>query len=507
MLRSIAWRALKSTRRAQHRHVRFYSDLETDQNPIQKLKSRDLLQAATSSAVESHLATEKDGALVPRTIYAGVDPSAASMHVGNLLPLLALLHCSRYGHTGLVLVGGGTGAIGDPSGRSTERSALDLEQLEANVASIRAQMYQFFHNAAAYLNRRHGNDIELNPYTPDHRAEPTGERLFSAGLDIRLVNNTTWLQPVSIIEFLSNVGRHARVNDMLARDSVKSRMNLAKDGKESTEGLSFTEFTYQLLQAYDFSVLHREPYHCSVQIGGSDQMGNIAAGIDLIRRQEASKGKSIQEDPAYGLTLPLLTTANGTKFGKSAGNAVWLSPKHLSDLDFYQYFLRTSDADVGRFLRSLTLLPIKEIESVMAEHEQQRSKKRAQEVLATEMTELVRGEQAVFRARVATKVLFGSRLEELRVGDVITTFQNDPRLQTMPRSILGTEIVNLAADSQLTTSKGEARRLQKGGGLYLNNISLTDANRPLLATDLLNDRFIVLRAGKQQHRIIVVEET
>ncbi|WFD44878.1 tyrosine--tRNA ligase [Malassezia psittaci] len=455
MLRSVAWRALKSTRRAQQRYVRFYSALETDQNPLQKLKSRDLVQAATSSALESHLATEKDGALVPRTIYAGVDPSAASMHVGNLLPLLALLHFSRYGHTGLVLVGGGTGAIGDPSGRSTERSALNSEQLKANVASIRAQMYQFFHNAAAYLNRRHGKNIELNPHTTDPNAEPTGERLFLSGLDIRLVNNTSWIQPVSIIEFLSNVGRHARVNDMLARDSVKSRMNVAEDGKETSEGLSFTEFTYQLLQAYDFSVLHREPYHCSVQIGGSDQMGNITAGIDLIRRQEASKGRSIKEDPAYGLTLPLLTTANGAKFGKSAGNAVWLSPEHLSDLDFYQYFLRTSDADVERFLRSLTLLPIKEIEDVMAVHDQQRSKKHAQEVLAAEMTELVRGEQAVFRAKVATKVLFGSRLEELCAEDVISTFQHDSRLQMMPRSILGTEILNLAAESQLTTSKSK----------------------------------------------------
>ena len=352
----------------------------------------------------------------------------------------------------LTKIGGGTGAIGDPSGRSTERSALDAAQLATNVASIRAQMYQFFHNAAAYLQRRGLYKSETNEYTTENSGGPTGEHLFSSGLDIRIVNNATWLKPVSMIEFLSNVGRYARVNDMMARDSVKNRLAPGDNGA-GAQGLSFTEFTYQLLQAYDFSVLHREPYHCSLQIGGSDQMGNISAGIDLIRRQEAAKGADIREDPAYGLTLPLLTTANGTKLGKSAGNAVWISPEMLSDMDFYQYFLRSADADVGRFLRSLTLLPVERIKEVLEEHEKDRSKRHAQEVLAAEMTELVRGEDALRRARVATKVLFGTRLDELQTKDVLFAFKNDPRLVHISRNTLGTEVLNVAVQSGLTPSK------------------------------------------------------
>ena len=483
------------------------------------LEERNMVQATTSSALRTHMATTKGSTLVPRTVYAGVDPSAASMHVGNLLPLLALLHCALHGHTALVLVramliqiGGGTGAIGDPSGRSTERSALDPAQLAKNVASIRAQMYQFFHNAAAYLERRGLRESQANQYTGDAKVGPTGEHLFTSGLDVRLVNNISWLQPVSLIEFLTNVGRYARVNDMMARDSVKNRLTPAESEGSSAPGLSFTEFTYQLLQAYDFSVLHREPYHCSLQIGGSDQMGNISAGIDLIRRQEASKGADIREDPAYGLTLPLLTTANGAKLGKSAGNAVWISPELLSDMDFYQYFLRSADADVERFLRSLTLLPTQRIDEVLAEHDKDRSKRLAQETLAAEMTELVRGDTALQRARVATKVLFGTRLNDLRAGDVIFAFENDARLVHMPRQVLGSEIIGVAADAGLSASKsacqtnpGEARRLQKGGGLYLNGAPVADVRQTLSESDLLDSRFFVLRAGKQNHRIVVIE--
>ena len=314
-------------------------------------------------------------------------------------------------------------------------------------------MYQFFHNAAAYLQRRGLHTSEANTYTAENSNSPAGEHLFSSGLDIRIVNNITWLQPVSMIDFLSNVGRHARVNDMMARDSVKNRLAPPGDSSASAQGLSFTEFTYQLLQAYDFSVLHREPYHCSLQIGGSDQMGNISAGIDLIRRQEAARGTDIREDPAYGLTLPLLTTANGTKLGKSAGNAVWINPEMLSDMDFYQYFLRSADADVGRFLLSLTLLPIERIDEVLEVHEKDRSKRHAQEVLAAEMTELVRGEDALRRARIATKVLFGTSLDELQTKDVLFAFKDDPRLVKISRDMLGTEVLSVAAQAGLTPSK------------------------------------------------------
>ncbi|WFD39496.1 tyrosine--tRNA ligase [Malassezia japonica] len=461
---------------------------------LDALEERNMVQATTSSSLKPHMATVEKGALVPRTVYAGVDPSAPSMHVGNLLPLFALLHCALHGHTALVLVGGGTGAIGDPSGRSTERSALDAEQLKANVASIRAQMYQFFHNAAAYLERRGMINAPVNTYTTEGSANPAGESLFGSGLDVRIVNNFSWLQPVSLIQFLSEVGRHARVNDMLARDSVKNRLTTPGAEANSAPGLSFTEFSYQLLQAYDFSVLHRAPWHCSLQIGGSDQMGNISAGIDLIRRQQAADGADIREDPAYGLTLPLLTTSSGAKFGKSAGNAVWISPSLLSDLDFYQYFLRSADADVERYLRSLTLLSSDEIASVLEEHSKDRTKRLAQEKLAAEMTELVRGEAALRRARVATKVLFGTSLDQLRTDEVLFAFEDDPRLVHMPQGALESEVLRLAVDSGLTASRR----------LYLNGAAVTDAKATLSTSNLLDGRFVVMRAGKHNRKILVL---
>lgn len=314
-------------------------------------------------------------------------------------------------------------------------------------------MYQFFHNAAAYLQRRGVKASKANAYHVQASDGPTGEHLFASGLDVRIVNNISWLQPVKLIDFLSNVGRYARVNDMLARDSVKNRLTTPGEEANSAPGLSFTEFSYQLMQAYDFSILHQKPYDCSVQIGGSDQMGNISAGIDLIRRQKAAKGDDIREDPAYGLTLPLLTTANGSKFGKSAGNAVWISPGLLSDMDFYQYFLRSSDADVERFLRCLTLMPTEHVTQVLEEHNQDRSKRVAQKALAAEMIELVRGEKALQRARVATKVLFGTRLEELQVNEVLFAFENDPRLIHLDRQVLGSEVLGLVVHTGLASSK------------------------------------------------------
>lgn len=437
-------------------HARMQSTAATP-TLLDTLEERNMVQATTSRALKSHMATYTAHKFVPRTVYCGVDPSAASMHVGNLLPLLALLHCALHGHTALVLVGGATGAIGDPSGRSTERSALDPDQLEKNTASIRGQMCQFFHNAAAYLVRR--NRLQATAAAPG-TALAQGEPLFSSGLDIRMVDNLAWTKPLSLISFLSDVGRYARVNDMLARDrcvvtltSVKSRMPSPNDPDGQAPGLSFTEFSYQLMQAYDFSVLHRAPWHCSLQIGGSDQMGNISAGIDLIRRQRAAQGAALREDPAYGLTLPLLTTSSGAKFGKSAGNAVWTSASLLSDYGFYQYFLRTADADVEGFLYSLTLLPSTEIQHLLEKHAQDRSKRLAQATLAAEVTELVRGEEAVSRARLATKVLFATELDALHVDDVMFAFAQDPRLVQLPADDLQGSIVDVAVKAQLTTSK------------------------------------------------------
>lgn len=262
--------------------LRGYSTVTGD--VVGELETRGLVHTLTSRALRTHLSS-------PRTVYSGVDPSARSLHVGNLLPLLALAHFARYGHRPIVLVGGATGSIGDPSGRSSERNALDPDTLTANVAAIQTQLKTFFANVAQLSGKEVG---------------------------VRMMNNYTWMSGVSMLDFLGEVGRHARLTQMLARDSVASRME--------GEGMSYTEFSYQLLQAYDFAHLHRSS-GCTVQLGGSDQLGNISAGIDLIRRRMGAK--AMRDEPAYGLTLPLLTTASGEKFGKSAGNAVWLDRKSV----------------------------------------------------------------------------------------------------------------------------------------------------------------------------------
>lgn len=468
---------------------------------LAELEGRGLVQETTSSALRAHLDTRSDDrALVQRTVYSGVDPSASSLHVGNLLPLLALLYFARHGHRALVLIGGATGAIGDPSGRSTERAALDAAMLDRNMRAIRAQVRTFFVNANAYLARR-GLSTAAPLDVPDDAVAHA--RLFD-GLDVWLVNNLEWTHGVSILDFLGRVGRYARVTDMLARDSVKSR--LTATDSSGPVGLSFTELSYQLLQAFDFDVLHTD-WECSVQVGGSDQLGNISAGIDLIRRRRAAAGTDLKHEPAYGLTMPLLTTASGAKFGKSAGNAVWTSRELLSDFDFYQYFVRSADADVGRYLRTLTLLPADEIDAVLAAHARAPATRIAQTRLADEMTELVRGVDALQRARTATNVLFGRDVAELALDDVLAAFAGDDRLVRLSRAeSLDTELLALLPHVRLVKSRGEARRLiQNGGGVYVNGVPVRDAGARFTRDALLHDSFAVLRVGKANHRIVVLE--
>lgn len=366
-------------------------------------------------------------------------------------------------------------------------------------------MYQFFHNAAAYFARR--NMLHAKPKAfEEKRQEVQDEPLFENALDVCLLNNHDWFRHIHVLEFLSDVGRYARVSDMLARDSVKSRMT-SENGAAS--GLSFTEFSYQLMQAYDFNFLH-EKKACSVQLGGSDQMGNIMAGIDLIRRRRAAlhspqegADDSMRADPAYGLTLPLLTTSTGAKFGKSAGNAVWLSRSMLSDFDFYQYFIRTADADVERYLKSLTFMSEVGIAEVMAEHAKHKSKRIAQTRLADEMTELVRGYEALERARLATKLLFATDVKELTLDQVMFAFKDDPRLVHVDDPTPG--VLRLAADVGLVPSRSDARRLVKpsGGGLYINDMPVKDVRATIKRIQMREGRFIVLRAGKSNRKIVV----
>lgn len=396
-------------------------------------------------------------------VYSGVDPSASSLHVGNLLPLLTLAHFARYNHTPIVLVGGATGSIGDPSGRSTERNALSPDTLESNVAGIQAQLTSFFRNVKEYYQQG--------------AATPLGE--------VEMMNNLTWTKGLTLLDFLSSIGRHARITHMLARDSVASRLG--------GEGMSYTEFSYQLLQAYDFLQLHRS-HSCTVQIGGSDQLGNITAGIDLVRR---TNGGGLKEDPAYGLTLPLLTTSNGEKFGKSAGNAVWLDRSRTGDLEFYQFFLRSTDADVSRYLKALTLLSLEEVEGILDRHKGKEKERSAQRALADHITALIRGKETMEKCRMWTSVLFAqdkvAALSRLDANSLVK-MEDDVLVKVGKDEAVGVDITKVLVRLGMVKSRGEAKRLVSGGGVYVNN-------RQILPDDGVREEDVVqglclVRAGK-----------
>ncbi|PWZ02060.1 Nucleotidylyl transferase, partial [Testicularia cyperi] len=447
---------------------------------LAELTDRGLIQQLTSRALHSHLSTGS------RVVYAGVDPSASSLHVGNLLPLLTLIHFARYGHNPIVLVGGATGSVGDPSGRSTERNALDPKTLQHNVDGITRQLHSFFGN---------------NPPT---ETEPQPPRL---GMRAILLNNLDWMKGVSLLEFLGTVGRHARLTHMLARESVASRL-LGKDQDQEAAsstaggggggGMSFTEFTYQLLQAYDFFHLHRTR-SCTVQLGGSDQLGNISAGIDLIRRTT-----TFSSLPAYGVTLPLLTTSSGEKFGKSAGNAVWLDRALTSDLELYQFFARAADADVERYLGALTLFPQDWVRGIMQRHDEDRAQRFAQKQLAMHLTLLIRGETAAKRARMISEILYPassssssssfskkksacadveSNDNDNNENDIdLDLLAQEPGLvhsipapacsqtSTPDAHVIIIDTVSLLTQSKLAKSKSDAKRLLANNAVYINHV-------------------------------------
>ena len=499
-------------------------------NVLDTLASRSLLAQVTApNSLQKHLEDQ-------RSVYVGVDPSADSLHVGNLLPMMAALHFLQHGHRVVVVIGGATGSIGDPSGRSTERSALSASALARNVDRITEQVNGFFRQAGHYLLQQRsdkpaGSEAKETPMQAAAQAGTISDALVasevamsqapgapdfhsiaaSKTLDVCVVNNEEWYRNMNVLAFLRDVGKLARVGTMLARDSVKARLQPSEGASSSQApvGLSFTEFSYQLLQAYDFSVLHGAPWHCTVQLGGSDQMGNIVAGVDLIRRQKTLQerrldGEEGNETPAYGLTLPLLTTATGAKFGKSAGNAVWLSQDRCSDFDFYQFFYRSRDDEVPLYLKTLTMLPLETIESIMRAHQEDPSSRSAQKVLAGQVTELVRGKQAVVRAQTATRILFETHLQGLKAEDVLDAFHGDPRLQPVQRSKWeGVELIQLAVDVGLTKSKGEARRAMASGGFYLNNAAIGDQKKTLVEGDTIcQGQIAILRVGRTGHRIL-----
>ncbi|MCA9214527.1 MAG: tyrosine--tRNA ligase [Planctomycetales bacterium] len=392
-----------------------------------------------------------------RTAYVGFDPTADSLHLGSLLPLLYLRRFQKAGHKPIALVGGATGMIGDPSGKSQERNLLSVEQLEANVEGMRNQMARFL-------------DFDCG----DNSAV--------------LVNNFDWMKDFSYLEFLRDIGKNFPVNVMLAKDSVKGRL------ERTDSGLSYTEFSYMLLQAFDFVHLNQK-YGCELQIGGSDQWGNITAGIDLGRRMH-----SVQ---LYGITCPLLTKADGTKMGKTESGTVWLSPDRTSPYEFYQYLVRVADEDAGmclRFLTELTQNEIAELDKAREESPQQRDSQRR---LAEELTRLVHGEDGLATAQRATEIFFGAEISDLNDAQLASIFADVPSNE-LPRTQLsdGLPLIDALVASGLSKSKGEARRTIQQGGAYVNNRRETEIDATLDEKKLASETTMVLRSGKRNYALL-----
>ncbi|MBW8780482.1 MAG: tyrosine--tRNA ligase [Verrucomicrobia bacterium] len=398
----------------------------------------------------------------PVTLYCGFDPTGDSLHVGHLMGQLTLKRFQLAGHHVLPLAGGATGMIGDPSGKSAERNLLTREQLAHNVASIKGQ-----------LSRLLDFDTPVNP--------------------ARLVDNATWTSALSYLDFLRDIGKYFSINMMIAKDSVRSRM-------EGDHGISYTEFSYMLLQAHDFYHLRKE-YNCELQIGGSDQWGNITAGTDLIRKKLGA--------PAWGWTFPLITKSDGTKFGKTEGGAVWLDPQKTSPYKFYQFFVNTEDAMVVPYLKKFTLLPREEIEALETKHLANPGPREAHKALAREVTRLVHGQAALDAALKASDILFGAEIgdtTEETFRDVVGEVPTKP-VTAAQLVAPGLPLTEALVHAGLAPSKGQARKDIEGGGIYVNNLKSDPAApaRALTSADLLFGRHILLRKGKRTYAVLSLD--
>jgi tyrosyl-tRNA synthetase len=390
-------------------------------------------------------------------VYIGFDPTSDSLQVGNLLALMGLARMQRYGHTPIALAGGGTGMIGDPSGKKSERQLSTPEEIAANVEAIKVQLAQFL-----------DFDVKLNP--------------------AKIVNNGDWLNTISMMDFLRHVGKHFTVNYMVAKDSVKSRLE---------GGISYTEFSYMLLQAYDFLQLF-DHYDCTLQSGGSDQWGNITAGVELIRKV---RGKS-----AYGLVYPLVSNPEGDKLGKTESGTIWLSAERTSPYKFYQFWYNQEDADVIDFLKYFTWFDSQKIGDLAHQLAVKPEERAAQRTLAEEMTRLVHGETALANAKQASNALFGGDIAGLSASDIQEIFTDVPSTAIDKANFEGEgmPIPDLLTEADVFKSKGEARRSIRGGGIYLNNVRVTDENRMVSIADTIEGKFLVLRRGKRHYRLVKV---
>ena len=394
------------------------------------------------------------------TAYIGFDPSASSLHVGSLLPIMALARLQRFGHSPIAIAGGGTGLIGDPSGKTQERQLLTVEQVEQNLAGIRAQLARFL-------------DFEV------------------ASNPARIVNNADWLVPMDLMRFLRDVGKYFTVNYMLAKESVRRRL-------EQEDGISYTEFSYLLLQAYDFLMLY-DRHGCTMQMGGSDQWGNITAGCDLIRRLRGAR--------AHGVVLPLVTTSSGVKFGKTEAGTVWLDQARTSAFRFFQFWLNTEDRDAATYLKYFTFLDRESIEALEAAAAEAPERREAQRALAREVTRLVHGDDAVVRAERASALLFGEGITGLNVDEVLAVLDDVPSSEWPAAAFEGdgAALAELLVKTALASSKGEAMRLVKGGGIYVNNRRVADERGRVTAAQAIGGELLVLRKGqRQQHLVRIV---
>ncbi|WCJ60362.1 tyrosine--tRNA ligase [Fontisphaera persica] len=394
----------------------------------------------------------------PITLYCGFDPTADSLHVGNLVPLLALRRFQLAGHHPIALAGGATGCIGDPSGKTQERQLLSRETIAHNIACIKEQ-----------LKRLLDFNCATNP--------------------AKLVDNADWMAPITYLDFLRDVGKHFSVNAMIAKESVRARM------EDRDTGISYTEFSYMLLQAYDFYHLRKE-LQCELQIGGSDQWGNITAGIDLARKK---LGVTL-----YGLTLPLITNADGSKFGKSLSGAVYLDPQKTSVYRFYQFWIRTDDRDVIRYLKYFTFLKREEIEALEQKHQANPGAREAHRALAWAMTEMVHGSTAAREAVRASEVLFGGDLEGISAATFQEILGEAPTRLAQPSVLGGTgwPLVEAVVAAGLSPSKGQARKDIESGGIYVNNVRVAEVQRTLTSSDLLFGQYLLLRKGKKNYVIV-----
>jgi tyrosyl-tRNA synthetase len=418
------------------------------ENVLDILRERGLFEDCTNPDVGEKLGE-------PGVVYAGFDPTSDSLQAGNLVTILVLTHFQRCGHRVIALVGGATGMIGDPSGKTSERTLLTPEQVEKNLEGIKENLSRFLDFA--------------------HPTAPA-----------KILNNHDWLGTFTFLDFLRDVGKHFRMGNMLGRESVRARL-------ASEAGMSFTEFSYALLQGYDFLHLF-DTEGCRFQVGGSDQWGNITAGTELVRK--------LRSEEVFGVTTPLVCDSAGQKFGKSEGNAVFLDPKKTSPYNFYQFFFRTTDADVVRFLKIFTFLSMDEVGALEQTVKEAPERREAQRRLAEEVTRTVHGEEGLQIALRASEVLFGGSIEGLSAAELSAIFADVPSAELTRDVVVGAPVIDVAAAAGLCQSKGAARRLVQSGGLNLNNNRVPDIETTVKEEDLVEGVVAVLRSGKKNFHLV-----